>query len=234
MSLQIPAFGIGILVMCYMTATIGKNIQTSFWKKEGIMLFGFAFAILGLKIVARIEHGGWSGFSFFGAHFFAPLGVLIACLVLRQKKDVISDLVDLSAPSLCIGLSAHKVACFFMGCCGGRFIDLSEQISFRFPSQIVESIVAFITMFFIIRLISKGKQRGLVIYWYFIVYGIERFLLTFLRDTSHTICGLPDGQFWSVISIVLGLIFLYANHLRVVTAEEKKAATQNRRAHKAH
>lgn len=234
MNLQIPAFGIGILVMCYMTATIGKNIQTTFWKKEGIMLFDFAFAILGLKVIAFFEHGRWGSYSFFGAHFFSPLGILIACIVLHQKKEVFKDLLDMTAPSLCIGLSAHKIACYFADCCYGRIITLSDTISFRFPSQIVESIISFFTMFIFINLIRKGSQRGLVVFWYFIIYGIERFFLSFLREPGHTICGLQDGQFWSVVSIVLGLIFLYANHLRVVTAEEKKAATQNRRAHKAH
>lgn len=231
---SIIALSIGCCCMIILSITIGKSIALPASRKILILLFGFATAILGLRVVSFIEHGHWIGFSFFGAHFFAPLGIVIASKLFKVNKSTLGDLLDLTTVSLCAGLASHKVACAIDGCCFGRIIRILEDGSvIRFPSQIVESFVGWITMICLIFWIKSGKQRGIILHWYMIIYGVERFILTFFRETTHTICRLPDGQFWSIISILVGLCLFYIRNLQKATAEEQKAATRNRRYHKA-
>lgn len=230
----IVALCFGIFAMIMLSLTVGKEINYPVKPKVLIFLVGFTTAIIGLKVIGWLENGFWGPFSFYGAHFFAPLGCLLACFLLEVPKAERGDIVDISAPSLCIGLAAHKIACFIQGCCAGFVMRITENgDKVRFPAQLVESGVALLTMFFFCYLIKKKTQRGKIFFWYMIVYGVERFLLTFLRDPGHTILGLQDGQFWSVVSILVGAFLLYYQHLQAVNAEDKKAVIKTRRAHKA-
>ena len=231
----IVALGFGVFAMIILSLTVGKRINYPVKAKVLIFLVGFTAAVIGLKVVGWLENGYWGPFSFFGAHFFAPLGCLLACYLLEVPQVEQKDIVDISAPSLCIGLASHKIACFIKGCCQGFILHVTENgEEIRFPAQLVESAVALITMFWLCYLIKNGKQRGKAYLWYLIVYGVERFLLTYLREPGHTILGLQDGQFWSVISVAVGLFCLYIHYLNKYDAEHN-AASKNRRArtHKA-
>ena len=161
-----------------------------------------AAGIIGAKLMAMIESGIWGGKSFYGALFFAPLIMLPVALALRIPY---SRLMDLCAPAECVMLALLKVQCLYDGCCFGRLLGISSSgRAIRFPSQIVECVSALLLMAVLLIIIRRGRAKGTVYPWYMVLYGVMRFILNLFRETTPFIWILPAGNFWSLVSLVLG------------------------------
>ena len=152
-----------------------------------------------------IESGGWSGTSFYGAVFFAPF---MMAAVARLLKVKVATLLDLCAPSECIMLALMKVRCIIYNCCAGKVLCVINSEEIRFPSQIVEMMVAFILLYILVRCIKKSKYQDSIYAWYMVLYGVTRFVLNLLRDTKPFVWIFPAGNFWSLISVIIGVIWL--------------------------
>lgn len=201
------------------------RISLPLWKGGLIFLMGAGYGLIGLHVMRWIEEGVWDGRSFFGAYYMGPIGLVHACLLLRTSLDDIEDVLDVGAPCLCASLSLMKLKCKFDGCCNGIILrTLEDGSSVRFPSQIVECITALLLMCFLLYLIKKGKYRGTVYFRFLIIYGILRFGLNLLRETSPWILGLSAGCFWALISFILGWFFLYLHSLRLEAVDDRKKA----------
>ncbi len=198
-----------IIGMCAMFLPIlygGRIYSIPIWKTiiSAIILTGIG--LLGAHLMALIEVGNWKGRSFFGAHFLVPILMWPVAKILNIPYG---KLLDICAPAGCIMLALLKVKCYFNGCCGGRYMQFGD-IGFVFPSQIVECVVAIILMLVLLVIIKKRKWERLVYPWYMFLYGIIRFILNLFRDTSPWIGPLPSGNFWALISLVIGgAILLY-------------------------
>ncbi len=105
------------------------------------------------------------GYVFYGG----LIGGLIFFLLFYSKK---SDF-DFSGliPTLCLGHSIGRIACYAQGCCYG-------SLSF-IPVQLVESLILFL-MFL---MFHKWKYKNLffLIFLYLFIYSLIRFNLEFLR-----------------------------------------------------
>lgn len=67
---------------------------------------------------------------------------------------------------------------------------------------------AMILMGLLVYLIHNGKQRGKIYLWYLILYGGTRFVLNCFRDTEPFIWNISYGHFWSIISMIVGIVLL--------------------------
>lgn len=160
----------------------------------------------GTKLMVFIENGSWGGFSFYGAVFLVPVGMLLTGRCLRLSGG---PLLDLCALGVCIMLALMKVNCLVSGCCGGRILFLrADGTPVRFPSQIVEGAVALLLMLVLLRLLRGGKYEGRIYPCFMVIYGIVRYILNFLRDTEPVVWILPSGNIWSLLSIVVGVLWL--------------------------
>lgn len=167
-----------------------------------LTICGFA----GVKLMFFIESGGWTGLSFFGAVFFVPVLYLLVSRLLKAKC---SDLLDISAPSICIMLALMKVECVVTGCCKGKILyETAAGEVVRFPSQIAEMINALFLMVLLMIIMRKQKNRGRIYPWFMVLYGITRFGWNLLRETKPFVWVLPAGNFWSLIAIVIGVLWL--------------------------
>lgn len=171
-----------------------------------------AFAVLltvcglaSVKIMAFVESGSWGGQSFFGAVFLEPLFLLLLAVILREKWET---LLDLSAPSICGMLMIMKLECLRSGCCNGRILYKDAGTVIRFPSQLVELIAALALAVFLILLIREAKQKGKIYPIFMVSYGAVRFVLNLFRDTTPFVWILPAGNFWSLIAIAVGILWL--------------------------
>lgn len=222
-----------IILVGIVFLSVGEKTELPLWKKLFIILVGSLNGIVGLKIMRYIEVGTIEGLSFFGAHFFGGLGIVHACLLVRTSLNEMTSMLDLGAPALCASLVVLKIKCYIDGCCYGRILYTYENgVVIRFPSQIAECLFALFLMLLFIRMIRLGKHSGTIWYLYMIYYGIGRFILNLLRETKPWILGMAAGNFWSLISIAIGLILLYIHQLRVVTVAEKQAIQIRQRHHK--
>lgn len=163
--------------------------------------------IISSYIMAFVESGTWGGRSFYGGVFLVPLFLYPVAKLLRIRYG---ELMDAAAPAASILLSAMKIQCLVDGCCYGRLF-MTSSMSFRFPSQIVECLYAFIMMWFMLFMIKKGNQRNLVCAWWFVIYGTGRFFLNLLRETTPWLGPLPSGNVWSLLAVIIGCIVLIVN-----------------------
>lgn len=179
--------------------------------------------VLGAKLMFLIESGFWAGTSFYGAMFFPPLIMVLLALLLRVPPLA---LLDLCAPAECVMLAILKMQCAVNGCCVGILLTITADGTYiRFPSQIIELLNALVLMVILLRLIRKGTWQGRIYPIYMLLYGITRFILNLLRDTKPFLLGLPAGNFWSLVAIVIALIWLRLAHPQKGVAESEKEIT---------
>lgn len=198
--------GLGVLAMILTmwVAVKYKVNRPPLWK---IIVLAMALAAIGVfsaKIMFWIENGEWGNSSYFGAVFFAPLPMVIFAQALN-----VQGALDLCAPAECVMLVLLKALCMKNGCCEGRVLYIYESgVAVRFPSQLAELVNALILTGVLLGAIRRGKWKGKVYALYLILYGASRFLLNLLRETDTFLLGLPAGNFWSVISVIVGLVWL--------------------------
>lgn len=179
--------------------------------------------VLGAKLMFLIESGFWAGTSFYGAVFFPPMIMVLLALLLRVPPLA---LLDLCAPAECVMLAILKMQCAVNGCCVGILLTITADGTYiRFPSQIIELLNALVLMVILLRLIRKGTWQGRIYPIYMLLYGITRFILNLLRDTKPFLLGLPAGNFWSLVAIVIALIWLRLAHPQKGVAESEKEIT---------
>lgn len=179
--------------------------------------------VLGAKLMFLIESGFWAGTSFYGAVFFPPMIMVLLALLLRVPPLA---LLDLCAPAECVMLAILKMQCAVNGCCVGILLTITADGTYiRFPSQIIELLNALVLMVMLLWLIRKGTWQGRIYPIYMLLYGVTRFILNLLRDTKPFLLGLPAGNFWSLVAIVIALIWLRLAHPQKGVAESEKEIT---------
>ena len=196
---------VGTILMLFVTLYIKSIYQIELWKTITTTVILTFVGVFGTQILFLIETGKWGGTSFFGAVFLTPVIMTFWALVI---KSPIGAILDMCAPAECIMLALMKVRCLIYKCCGGRVIFSSKTCEVRFPSQIVEMITSIIIMVVLIKVIKKKNHENQIYAWYMILYGITRFILNILRDTKPFIWIIPAGNFWALISVILGILWL--------------------------
>ncbi|MBR4768655.1 MAG: prolipoprotein diacylglyceryl transferase, partial [Lachnospiraceae bacterium] len=161
---------------------------------------------LGAVLLYYVENGKFGGISFYGSLFVIPVLFLLVALVLKIPYP---DLMDLCAPCVSLMLAINKVNCIWSGCCKGIVLMVhSDGSAVRFPSQIVELLVALAITGLLLWLMSKVNYRKLLYPVFLVVYGVTRFGLNWLRETSPFLFGLPAGHIWSIVSVLIGAIWI--------------------------
>lgn len=207
MTLKMALFLLAGTVLMAAVMLLG-NRQYRFPRWKVVLSAGLVTIVgtFGARMMACVELGSWTGFSFYGAVFLVPLGMLLAGRCLRLSGG---PLLDLCALGVCIMLALMKVNCLVSGCCGGRILFLrADGTPVRFPSQIVEGAVALLLLLVLLRLLRGGKYEGRIYPCFMVIYGIVRYILNFLRDTEPVVWILPSGNIWSLLSIVIGVLWL--------------------------
>lgn len=162
---------------------------------------------MGTYIMFFVENGWIGGTSFFGAVFFVPIPFF---WVAHLMKLPYGDVMDLCAPAECMMLFVMKIQCQLSGCCAGRILfESSDGVAVRFPSQIAEMINAVFLLTVLMVIAYQKKHRGELYPLYILLYGITRFILNFFRqDFVTTTMIIPFGTIWSIVAMVLGMVWL--------------------------
>jgi phosphatidylglycerol:prolipoprotein diacylglycerol transferase len=172
-----------------------------------------------LEIITGISNGGM---SFHGG----VLGMVIAvALVARFTKIpllTIGDLIVIAAP---IGILLVRVANFINGELWGAPTDLPWGVIFndtgggelpRHPTQLYEACLEGAVMLVVLNLIAKRKPpmvRGTFVGVFFILYGVFRIAIEFVRQPDVQIGYLAGGwltmgMLLSAPMIIIGIVFL--------------------------
>lgn len=193
---------VGMLILMLLRRKAFPQIQL--WKLPIISLLLTLAGVAGAMLMFYIESGKFGGTSFFGAILFIPV-LLLPALLLRIRY---SELMDLCAPAECLMLSFMKLDCLMSDCCIGKYLPTLEL---QFPSQIVEMLTILIIMLLLLQKERSGASTGRLYGHYLILYGSTRFVLNWFRyGLTPFVWILPAGNFWSIIAIAVGLIWLMA------------------------
>lgn len=212
---RIGIIAIGMVAMMLLMILRRKRYAgAAIWK---MILLGFWLTVTGVAgtmLMFFIESGRFGGTSFFGALLFVPVLILPARLLGLSYKDIL----DLCAPAECLMLAIMKLDCLANNCCVGKYLPTLE---FQFPSQIVEMVASLLVMAALL-LRETRKQDGHLYAWYLIYYGVVRFILNGFRyGIKPFVWILPNGHFWALVSILIGIVWL----VWVKKAAEKRQCT---------
>lgn len=199
---RIGIIAIGMVAMMLLMVARRKKYQNaSIWK---MMFLGFLLTVAGVAgtmLMFYIETGLFGGTSFFGAVLFVPVLILPALLLKLSYKDIL----NLCASSECLMLAIMKLDCLATDCCIGKYIP---SMNFQFPSQIVEMIAGLLVMAALLLLEERKPGRHMYA-WYLVLYGAVRFLLNGFRyGLEPFVWILPNGHFWALVSVLIGLLWL--------------------------
>jgi len=166
---------------------------------------------IGACIGSAVDGGTIAGKRLYGLVIFDTMALLIMSRVLKMEVGHLGDYIALPIMATCF---ASKIDCIVKGCCYGfTLYQLEMQQPVRFPSAILEMIVwAIMTVLLIVLERSKKSTNTL---WPIglIWFGSARFLADFLRgskiEKEILLLGLTGGQFWSLVTLIIGLVFLY-------------------------
>ncbi len=189
--------------------------------------------IFGSRLAYLIEHrhtleeffSFWQGLSSTGGVFFALIAGVSAIKLLRLKKRIYDILGIIWVFSIGIG----KSACLSAGCCYGKPTKLPIGIEFFHPSSLAPIGVNLLPTQFIELLggliialvlykIYKRKNTGVTFSFSFILYGIFRFFIEFLRDVTPVIgvINLTWVQIVCISYVLAGFLMLkYRNKIFV-------------------
>ena len=190
----------GMLILMLLSRKKYPHIRL--WMYPVISLLLTVAGVAGTMLMFYIETGRFGGTSFFGAILFVPV-LMLPVLLLRIPYRT---LMDLCAPAESLMLAVMKLDCLAQGCCSGKYFP---SLDFRFPSQIVEMIVTLCIMLLLLYIRKDPCKEGSLYGWYLIIYGSTRFVLNWFRHgISPFVWLLPAGNFWSLIAVAFGLLWL--------------------------
>jgi len=169
---------------------------------------------------------GIAGLSMLGGVVMAILTIIIFC---RIKKIRILRFFDAATPSLALGLALSRIGCFLNGCCFGKpgglpwcvvFPDNSPAGAFLpdqhlHPTQIYSSIYDFLMLGAILWVDRKKQPDGMLAVVFFVLYGVFRFLIDFVRYYESTVqfhvlgAAFTFNQLIAALMTVTGLLLLW-------------------------
>ena len=158
----------------------------------------------------------WQG----GMAFFGGLsGVLIALFLISRKYRIqYWQIIDIAVFPASLGLAIGRIANFINGELVGKPTHANFGVIFpnvdqqpRYPSQLFECAATFILYFSMItihRIPWIAERPGRLSSFFLINYGLLRFITDFYRDDDIYWGPFSDGQWFSLLIAVLGLVLL--------------------------
>ncbi len=155
-----------------------------------------------------VEHPGRAFIP--GAVPLAFQGGLIAAVGVawwfcKRHKIRWTQLFDVVAPTLPLGLALARVGCFLAGCCYGEPCNLPWAVTFprlpfpRHPAQLYELGLDLLFLAFMLWYRKRKRFEGEMFFVFLAGYGMIRFLCEFVRaDTPANLMGLSWPQWISL------------------------------------
>ncbi|MBN2092549.1 prolipoprotein diacylglyceryl transferase [candidate division KSB1 bacterium] len=158
------------------------------------------------------------------------LAVIVSVIYFKVKKLPVLKTCDVMIPSVGLGIFLTRIGCFLNGCCHGLPTDLPWGVTFTnpysaclpeylnvpiHPTQIYSSIYGLLILGILLFVDRYKKRDGTLFFLFFILYGISRFSVDFVRYYENSAMvgnlGITVNQGISLLMFltgVAGLVFL--------------------------
>jgi phosphatidylglycerol:prolipoprotein diacylglycerol transferase len=206
----------------------GRNIDLNKDRLSDLVFYAVLGVILGGRLGYAIFYNAafflenplkvfavWEGgMSFHGGMLGVAVAMLLFCRKFGYPVLALGDLVVAAAP---IGLGLGRIGNFINAELWGRTTDMPWGMVFpyagdlpRHPSQLYEMFLEGIVLFLVIWILHRLKTRnGVPFFSFFLLYGVFRFLVEFVREPDTQLGylwgGATMGQLLSLPMIIFGL-----------------------------
>jgi phosphatidylglycerol:prolipoprotein diacylglycerol transferase len=233
-SLDITSFG----VMVALGALAGLWVFRRELARAGLpdaaldaAVYGLVGGLVGAKLLYVFEHradgpflslvldrGGMSWFGGFGG------GLLAGYLTIRANRWPLIPVLSAATPALAVGQMLGRIGCFLVGDDYGHPTDLPWGVAFPrglpptnervHPTQLYEAAFLLVFAWVLVRWRRKGVDDRKVLGRYFLIVGVFRFALEFLRVNTRVLGPLTVAHIFSALVAVLGVAILVAPRAR--------------------
>jgi phosphatidylglycerol:prolipoprotein diacylglycerol transferase len=209
-----------IMDICVLSVVSGVVGSRALYVLQNIGSFGSFFDLFKVWEGGLSFHGGLIG------------GTIAMVIYLKRKRIPVMRAGDAILPCVLIGLSWGRIGCFMNGCCFGKVSSVPWAVQFPagspafykhqnlellaedatrslavHPAQFYATVLAVLTVMFLLWLQGKKKPDGTVLAASALVYGITRFVLEFFRDDDVAMAGgLTQSQFLSMGIFAAGVL----------------------------
>lgn len=188
-----------------------KRYNLSNWKVVFCFLFFSLTGALGSNIGSFAIGASFLGRRLYGLMIVDSIVLIALHFIFKQSIYIIGDFISVPVMAACWG---GKLACLFQGCCYGYVMYIDEQGKvIRFPSQLFELLLWGGLVIWIIILEQKKYMSGVLWPFAMIWFGVTRYIADFFRGVPSEklplVWRIPGGQFWSIVLILMGLIYLF-------------------------
>ncbi|MFI3141502.1 MAG: prolipoprotein diacylglyceryl transferase [Clostridia bacterium] len=206
---QKPAVTIGVVIVLLLVLMARRRYELKAWQ---VALFVPIYVDLGLlseKILYYFDYGTWGGGHFYGIIIILPVFSILICLLLRMNY---LRAMDLGAAIAIFLLAFGKIACFTLGCCGGKALfEMSNGETFYFPSRSAEFTCALLMAALFVWMNNKKKYHGIIYGCFCLVYSVQRIFFEEMRiDIAPTKFNLPVAEFWCIFIFFMGIAWIVA------------------------
>lgn len=158
------------------------------------------------------------GLVFYGGAIGFVLGFGI---LMRRKRLSFWKTLDFILPYGALTHGFGRIGCFLNGCCFGKLCDLPWAVNFKglsgpvHPTQLYEAAYNFLLAAFLIQRRKRPHFEGQISLLYFLLYGLGRYLVEFLREPNWVWLGLTSNQWMSVFIMTAAFIFYKVRQKKV-------------------
>lgn len=153
-----------------------------------------------------------SGLTFYGGLIAVLLGLLVHSY---YRKVPFLKLMDFAAPFIALGYGITRLGCFMNGCCYGHVTAAPWGVTFpyvdgltRHPTQLY-AVFAGVLIFVVLRYMRKYSFfDGYIFLYFFIFYGIYRFVVEFFRVSEPVLWFLSPAQLMTLLFVAAAFGFL--------------------------
>lgn len=222
--MMVAAIAVGITLFVYVAGWRRKSRNDYFYYGILVAAAALAGAILvgALLFPPRMTSGGLWEWQPVMVSWGGIIGGFAALVIVAMRfNENIFELLDTATPSYLTGIGIGRIGCFFGGCCYGihssswgvTFTDplapAHAAIQPLVPVQLISAGFCISAGIVFLHFAVKRGGDGAVFGASALAYAAFRFTIEFFRDDPRRfLCGLSDGQVFSLAFAACGLALL--------------------------
>jgi phosphatidylglycerol---prolipoprotein diacylglyceryl transferase len=203
-------------------------------------VYGLVGGLVGAKLLYVFEHraeGAFfslvldrGGMSWFGGFVG---GLLAGYATIRANRWPLVPVLSAATPALAVGQMLGRIGCFLVGDDYGHPTNLPWAVAFPrglppttervHPTQLYEAAFLLVLAWILVRWRRRGVDDRKVLGRYFIIAGLFRFALEFLRVNTRVIGPLTVAHIFSALVVALGVAILAARQSKLAPGTRVRA-----------
>jgi phosphatidylglycerol:prolipoprotein diacylglycerol transferase len=184
---------------------------------------------------------GIGGLSMLGGVLLSIIALIIYSRIVKKNFLIIGDIL---APAFGLGIGLTRIGCFMVGCCFGKVCHHPWGVVFpRYsipdaipelagqhihPTQLYASIYGWIILATVLLLDRKKRFPGFILAVFFMMYGVARFLVDFVRYYNDSLFTLL-GRTWTINQAISLAMFLAGLAMLIILPKTAPGASLNKK-----